>query len=210
MGIAIIALPMMFDMERAAPVKVLETIPPRPMLPTVPQVPATPPQPLQQNPVPVRDMYALPAPSGEAMVSSDQESAAPTAPITTTTPPVSEPVVKPATPANKTAKAPAPAAATKLVPPTPPATNKLGANGMPQAWVVQVAAMSDQTKANVMIQQLRAKGFTAFPVPGKIGNANTVRVFIGPKLDKAQAMKVKQSVDQAMGLQTMVVPYSAR
>lgn len=206
MGIAIIALPMMFDMERAAPVKVLETIPPRPAVSAVPQVPVTPPQPLQQDPVPVRDLYALPTPSGEAMVSPDQESAAPT-PSTTTVPPVSEPVVKPAKPADKTAKAPAPAAVSK---PTPPATNKLAANGMPQAWVVQVAAMSDQAKANAMIQQLRAKGFTAFPVPGKIGNANTVRVFIGPKLDKAQAMKVKQSVDQAMGLQTMVVPYSAR
>lgn len=205
MAIAIIALPMMFDVERAAPVKVLETVPPRPVLPAVPQVPATPPQPLQQDPIPVRDMYALPdkpaAPSPQ-----EQESVAPAAtraaeavPSTVATKPLSAPT-----------SAVPPAVVTKKPLSTPAPAGKLGANGVPQAWAVQVAAMSDQGKANVMIQQLRAKGFTAFSVPGKMGNANTVRVFIGPKLDKAQAMKIKQAVDQAMGLQTMVVPYSAR
>lgn len=206
MAIAIIALPMMFDVERAAPVKVLETVPPRPVLPAVPQVPATPPQPLQQAPIPVRDMYALPdkpaAPSPQ-----EQESVAPAATVASSAAP-------PAVVTNKkplSASTPAVPSAVATKPSSTPApAGKLGANGVPQAWAVQVAAMSDQGKANVMIQQLRAKGFTAFSVPGKMGNASTVRVFIGPKLDKAQAMKTKQAVDQAMGLQTMVVPYSAR
>lgn len=206
-ALAVIALPLMFDLERPAPIRVTEEMPPPPTLPAIKHELPKPPEPLQADPVPVSDMYAMNG-QPENIPPADTGSDVSSAPV-----PVAAPAATPAnTASSKSPAKPVPQIKpTEPLPPVPPAPGgKLDAKGVPEAWVVQVAAMSDQAKANAMIKQLKAKGFTAFAVAGKAGNSNTVRVFIGPKLDKASAIKVKQSVDKAMGLQTMVVPFSAR
>lgn len=193
-ALAIIALPLMFDLERPAPIKVTEEMPLPPPIPDIKHEMPVPTEPLQADPVPVADMYALNGKPEEVSPPAG-ESVAPPAPPVTAPPAKPAPQLKP----------------TEPLPPVPPAPGgKLDAKGVPEAWAVQVAAMSDQSKANIMIKQLKDKGFTAFAVAGKAGNSNTVRVFIGPKLDKAAAIKIKQSVDKTMGLQTMVVPFNAR
>lgn len=215
-ALAIIALPLMFDLERPAPIKVTEEMPLPPPIPEIKHEMPKPPEPLQADPVPVSDMYALNG-KAEAVQPVAGESVPPpvavqdpaaqtsTAQISTGSAPTgTQPAKNPVKPAPQLKP-------TEPLPAVPPAPGgKLDAKGVPEAWVVQVAAMSDQAKANIMIKQLKDKGFTAFAVAGKAGNSNTVRVFIGPKLDKAAAMKIKQSVDKTMGLQTMVVPFSAR
>jgi DedD protein len=198
MALAIIALPMMFDMERPEQVRVTEEIPPRPVLPAVQPVEPKPVETLDKAPVPVSDMYSLKGPAEPVLASpSDKPALA--------KPEVAKPeVAKPEVAKPELAK-PKPAAVMPAAP-----GGKLDDRNMPEGWVVQVAAMSDQAKADIMIKQLREKGFRSFSMPGRTSTGKAVRVFIGPKLDKAEAMKIKQSVDATMGLQTMVVPYSVK
>ena len=223
-AIAVIALPLMFDMERPAPIRVTEEMPPRPEMPLIPRTMPKAPEPLQPAPVPVADMYAM---NGEAVPVPSSPLDSESVPASTSTmtgsatqdvhqmdsvsPPAADTTIsaQPKTPVQaKAVTQPKPAASLPVIPPAP--GGKLDEKGVPEAWAVQVAAMSDRTKADTMIRELKAKGFTAFAVAGSSSKGNTVRVFIGPKLDKAAAIKIKHSVDKSMGLQTMVVPFSAR
>ena len=221
MTLTVVALPLMFDMERTAPIRVTETMPPRPEVPIIKHEMPKLVEPLQANPVPVADMYAL---NGEA----ESGASSPTAgegvvpktdvAVEATAKPVvslaavqaTAVQVEPSKAAQTKPSVPSAKPVTTPLPPIPAAPGgKLDSKGVPEAWAVQVAAMSDKTKADLMIKQLKDKGFAAFAVAGKTASGSTVRVFIGPKLDKAAAVKVKKSVDQAMGLQTMVVPFAA-
>lgn len=61
-------------------------------------------------------------------------------------------------------------------------------------WVVQVASLSDQTKANEFRDKLRSQGFPATVDSAWIkGKGRVYRLKVGPELDaeKAQAMKAK-------------------
>lgn len=59
---------------------------------------------------------------------------------------------------------------------------------LPQAWVVQVARLAAQDKANAMADKLRARGYRATVT----GSADSWRVIIGPELDKGVAESVKR------------------
>ncbi len=189
-AIAAVTLPVIFDAERPQGVQVPETIPPAPVYSPVVTQPAQPvalpaDRPTEE-PTPVADMYAM---------SRDAD-----------TQPAAEPVAeeKPSTAAV------APAAPNgKSIPPVPPAPRgKLNKHGTPEAWVVQVAAMSDQKKVDALVAELKLRGHTVFTRTTQDGAAKTTRVYVGPKLDKAQALKIKQRIDSEQKLQTMVKPFS--
>lgn len=59
---------------------------------------------------------------------------------------------------------------------------------LPQAWVVQVARLNAQSKANALAEKLRARGYRATVT----GSGDSWRVIIGPELDKAVAESVKR------------------
>ncbi|HQQ75411.1 MAG TPA: SPOR domain-containing protein [Pseudomonadales bacterium] len=195
-AIAVITLPMVFDAERPPGVQVQESIPPAPEFPavTMPE-----PQPVQLpadrpagDPVPVADMYQM---------NSEPPADASVAPAPATqSPPQPTP---PAPAAN--------ASATANLPPLPAAPGgKLDATGIPESWVVQVAAMSDRKKADSLIAKLKLNGYAAFAHTSHEAAGDTIRVFVGPKLDKAQAVKMKQKLDREMGIQAMVKPFSPK
>lgn len=80
------------------------------------------------------------------------------------------------------------AAATKAaVAPAPVATADPDP-ALPQAWVVQVARLNAQSKANALVEKLRARGYRATVT----GSGDSWRVIIGPELDKAVAESVKR------------------
>lgn len=189
-AIAVVILPIIFDAERPLGVQVPETIPPAPVYPPVSvqaaQPVALPPDRPTETPTPVADMYAM---------NQDTESK-----------PVADAVNEPQ---PSTAVAPA-VPSGKSVPAVPPAAGgKLSANGTPEGWVVQVAAMSDQKKIDTLMAGLKLRGHTVFTrtTPDNKGNKIT-RVYVGPKLDKAQALKIKQQIDSEQKLQTIVKPFS--
>lgn len=215
-ALAVITLPMIFDTERPPAVQVPEDIPPRPVMPEV-AMPA--PQPVELpadrppgEPVPVGQMYQMagdePADTSDIDIPPGGVAddtlraiapgvAASTAPQPVVSPPV-EPVQTPApVPPPVTQSAP-PA---NSLPPLPAApASKLDAHGLPEGWVVQVAALSDAKKADSLVAQLKLDGYPAFTRK----QDGTTRVLVGPKADKAQAVRLKQQLDREMKIQTMV------
>jgi DedD protein len=197
-AIAVITLPMIFDTERPPGVQVQETMPPAPEYPAVAmpepkpvELPADRPT---ADPVPVSDMYAM---------NNDQQADADSVPATPAT------TSSAATPAVANPKTASSSAAS--LPPLPAAPGgKLDASGIPESWVVQVAAMSDRSKADALIAKLKLNGYAAFAHTTHDSAGDTIRVFVGPKIDRAQAVKIKQKIDREMSLQTMVKPFSPK
>ncbi len=198
-AIAVVTLPIIFDAERTPSVQVPETIPPAPSYPPVITEPAKPaplpPDRPTEEPTPVADMYSM-AQDGEEK--DGEEKIKPAAET-----------VQTAVPATNT-QAVAPAIATgKPVPAVPPAPGgKLNASGTPEGWVVQVAAMSDRKKVDALVAELKLRGYTVFTHTTQDDKGKTTRVYVGPKLDKAQAVRIKQQIDREQKLQTIVKPFA--
>ncbi len=89
-------------------------------------------------------------------------------------------------------------------------SGELDAYGIPQAWLVQVASLSDKHEADILVERLKQKGYRSFSIMGSAAQERVIRVFVGPKLDKIAANQIKQSLDKNMGLHTMVVPFASR
>jgi len=73
---------------------------------------------------------------------------------------------------------------------TAPATSADPDPALPQAWVVQVARLNAQDKANALVEKLRARGYRATAT----GSGDSWRVIIGPELEKAAAESVKRKL----------------
>ncbi|HNC01880.1 MAG TPA: SPOR domain-containing protein, partial [Agitococcus sp.] len=67
-----------------------------------------------------------------------------------------------------------------------------------EAWVVQVASVSDKAKADALSSKLAGKGYRSRVVK----NGDTWKVVVGPELDKgkAQSLKSKLSGESALGV----------
>jgi DedD protein len=207
-GVAVLAafaamlLPVVFDAERPPGVQVTEVIPPVPEYPPVVTPDPTPvdlpvdrPAP---EPTPVDEMYQM---------ANDEQSEVvqPAAMTPATIPPATSP------PASQPASATKAKPSANDLPPLPAAPGgKLDATGVPESWVVQVAAMSDPKKADSLIADLKLKGYPAFSHVTRDAKGDTIRIFVGPKLDKAQAAKLKQKLDREMGAQTMLKPFKPK
>ncbi len=197
-AIAAVTLPIIFDAERPPGVQVPEVIPPAPVYQPVVTQPAQPvalpaDRPTEE-PTPVADMFAM---------NQDADPQAAAEPIATT-----QTAEQKATEQKTAAVAPA-VPSGKSVPAVPPAPGgKLNAHGTPEAWVVQVAAMTDKQKIDQLQASLKLRGHTVFTrtMPDSKGNKIT-RVYVGPKLDKAQALKLKQQIDSEQKLQSIVKPF---
>ncbi|HQQ63952.1 MAG TPA: SPOR domain-containing protein, partial [Pseudomonadales bacterium] len=112
---------------------------------------------------------------------------------------------------NPASTTPAVAPPPKPLPPVPAAPGgKLNAANMPEAWVVQVGAVNDKKKAEAMIAELKLNGHPAFSTVTHSDKGDTIRVFVGPKLDKAKANQLRQRIDTDMGVKSMVVPFAPR
>lgn len=198
-AIAAVTLPIIFDAERPPGVQVPETIPPAPVYQPVVTQPAQPvalpPDRPTEEPTPVADMFAM---NQDADPHAQAEPA--TAPNTAQQK-VSE---------QKNTAAVAPAVANgKSVPAVPAAPGgKLNQHGTPEAWVVQVAAMTDKQKIDQLQASLKLRGHTVFTRTMSDSKGNKItRVYVGPKLDKAQALKLKQQIDSEQKLQSIVKPF---
>ena len=83
----------------------------------------------------------------------------------------------------------------------------LNAQGLPDAWVVQVGSFTTKEAANKLRDDLQADGQKAY-VRTVVTNGNSIsRVYIGPKLDRAQAQAVKEQMDKRLQQKTMVMKF---
>lgn len=101
--------------------------------------------------------------------------------------------------------------ATDLDPPTTrqsaPVTMPVDDRGYVQSWVLQVAAVQTQSRANALVAQLQAKGYEAFARALKREDKPLWRVQIGPKLERAKLNTIKPVVDKAFGVNATILRY---
>lgn len=83
----------------------------------------------------------------------------------------------------------------------------LNQQGLPDAWVVQVGSFTTKEAANKLRDDLQADGQKAY-VRTTTTNGNSIsRVYIGPKLDRNQALAVKEQMDKRLKVKSMVVRF---
>ena len=118
-----------------------------------------------------------------------------------------KPEVKPVSkPAAKIESKPVAKAEVKAEPkPAAQAETKPLGQGMPSAWVVQVASLSSKASADDLVARLRKKGFRASAVE----QSGVFKVSVGPELDRgiAESLKQRLSADAELKLNGFIVPY---
>lgn len=76
-----------------------------------------------------------------------------------------------------------------------------------QAWVVQVASFSKLETANKLRNRLQEQSYKAYVRSVEIGSGMVSRVYIGPKLDRAEAESIKSAVDQSLRVDALVLKF---
>lgn len=86
-------------------------------------------------------------------------------------------------------------------------TMPLNQQGLPDAWVVQVGSFTTKEAANKLRDDLQADGQKAYVRTTVSGNTAISRVYIGPKLDKNQALALKEQMDRRLKVKSMVMRF---
>lgn len=76
-----------------------------------------------------------------------------------------------------------------------------------QAWVVQVASFSNLETANKLRDRLQEQGYKAYVRSVELGSNTVSRVYIGPKLDRAEAESIKSAVDRSLRVDALVLKF---
>lgn len=92
------------------------------------------------------------------------------------------------------------------VAPTVPTLN-LNKQGLPEAWVLQVASLSSEAAANKLRDQLTAQGYKAYVRASSSGATQVYRIYVGPNLDRAQVQDTKQKLDKQLKVNSLVLPF---
>lgn len=80
-------------------------------------------------------------------------------------------------------------------------------DGLPVAWVLQVATVSSVDKARRLRDELIDNGEKAFYEPLRRDNGTLYRVYVGPKFERAQLAPVKARVDARYAVKSLVSRY---
>jgi len=90
---------------------------------------------------------------------------------------------------------------------TPLSAMPLNAKGLPDAWVLQVGSFTTKEAANKLRDDLQVQGQKAYVRTVTTGNTSISRVYIGPKLDKAQALALKEQMDRQLKVKSMIMRF---
>jgi DedD protein len=223
LALLVIFLPVLFDRNRVEPVDTTSQVPPAPKVEALDIPVATPPAVAESEVAPVPETMLVPD-EKQAMKPEQVRSemakteAARLAAHPVKTPPTPD---KPAAAADKPAakslqahaqalqarsqaavEPPSPAAKAALEPP------KLTAKGVPASWVLQVASYRSPEQAKTLRDALNARGFSAYSRELTTAKGPVVRVYVGPKVDKASLLETKKRLDEAFKLNALVLPYT--
>lgn len=83
----------------------------------------------------------------------------------------------------------------------------LNQQGLPEAWVVQVGSFATKDAANKLRDDLQADGQKAYVRTTTTNGSSISRVYIGPKLDKAQALALKEQMDKRLKVKSLVMRF---
>ncbi len=94
-------------------------------------------------------------------------------------------------------------------PPQPVSAKEIveSSNAAINAWALQAGSFSEQANAQMMRDQLRAKGYPAYIDEQKTADGNIYRVRIGPELDRERVEKLKSKLESEDKIAGMVVKH---
>ncbi|MFV3304369.1 SPOR domain-containing protein [Pseudomonas sp. NY15181] len=200
LALAIIFLPMLFTREDEMRQVVVEApvMPKPPAMPSVEVQPTEVPEPQAEEAEAIPQAEAAPAPTAPAP-------AAPIASLPAQTAPVA-PAPKPAAPAPQPAQtqvSAAPKAPAVAPAPAPAPAQRLDASNLPVSWSVQLASLSNRSRADELQKQLRSQGYNAYV--RSFDGMN--RVFVGPVVERAEADRLRDQLGKQQKLNGFVVRF---
>jgi DedD protein len=126
---------------------------------------------------------------------------------------IREPMIEPAPKAR-----PRPEPAEPATPPSKPATARepvtespeaakpqLDANGLPVLWAVQLGSFGNEKSAHELVRKLRKQGYHAFTGVSESSRGKYTRVYVGPKMDKNAATRLKDVLQKELGIDDAIV-----
>ncbi|MEL0136420.1 MAG: SPOR domain-containing protein [Halieaceae bacterium] len=91
----------------------------------------------------------------------------------------------------------------------PPATEPLiDAEGLAQFWVLQVATVSSQDRAEALVSGLRERQYKAFSSQFQKEGKTLYRIQIGPNVERQRLENIKPEVDRAIAVESQILRYS--
>lgn len=93
---------------------------------------------------------------------------------------------------------------TRSVAPLKPA---IDADGIPIAWILQVASVSSKEKAEALRSRLVDMGYQAYVKKIKTENSVLLRVYVGPKVERARLESMQKKIDAEFKVHSMIRRY---
>jgi DedD protein len=84
---------------------------------------------------------------------------------------------------------------------------RLGADGLPLSWVLQVASYKQKKQAEALRDILLKKGYRAFIQNVKTSKGQHVRLYLGPELDKSILEKAKKKIDKRYNVESFILSF---
>ncbi|MEX1032652.1 MAG: SPOR domain-containing protein [Cellvibrionaceae bacterium] len=88
--------------------------------------------------------------------------------------------------------------------PEPPVLND---DGVPYAWSLQVASFQSSERADAILERLENEGYTSYIREANSAQGPLFRVFVGPKVNKAQVEALKRSIDAQFDTDALIVEF---
>lgn len=83
----------------------------------------------------------------------------------------------------------------------------LTAEGLPEAWVLQVGSFRDRAGADALEQRLLDAGHDAYVRTARSGGDNVHRVFVGPRVERNKLLEEKRTIDPEFGVDSLVLRF---
>ena len=83
----------------------------------------------------------------------------------------------------------------------------LNAEGIPLAWIVQVASFSDTEKAQALTEQLLADGYKAYRRRAVVKGDVDYRIYVGPKVSKDSMLAEKRAIEEKYKLKALLLTF---
>jgi DedD protein len=83
----------------------------------------------------------------------------------------------------------------------------MDSQGVPVAWILQVASVSSADKAEQLRQRLLQKDRKAYTRKIRRNGKDLYRVYIGPKFERGRLEAMQAEVDREFGVKSMIVRY---
>ncbi len=88
-----------------------------------------------------------------------------------------------------------------------PVKPTLDAQGLPIAWILQVASVSSEEKAEALRKRLIGMELEAYSKRVSSNGKQLYRVYVGPKVERARLEQVKTTVDRELKVNSLITRY---